>query len=157
MRIVVFSDSHNDYFTLRDIVLSQPSAEVFLHLGDGDREFEYLKANFPFRIMRGVRGNCDWGSVGEISDTAIFASKKIFFTHGHAYGVKSGFEKLKREAVKAGADIALFGHTHVAMTEYDNGIYYMNPGSVVSPQHGPPSYGVIDVTEAGIVTFIVKL
>lgn len=157
MRIVVFSDSHNNYFALRDIVLSQPDAEIFLHLGDGDKEFNYLATNFSFKVMRGVRGNCDWGSIGKLSDTIMAGGKKIFFTHGHAYGVKSGLDNFKQEARGVGADIAVFGHTHVAMTEYEDGIYYMNPGSVTIPQHGPASYGVIDITPAGIVTFIVSL
>lgn len=157
MRIVVFSDSHNNYFALQNIVLNQPAAELFLHLGDGEKEFDYLCANFPFKNMLGVRGNCDWSSLGKIRDVVTIADKKIFFTHGHSYGVKAGLDNLKREARNMGADIALFGHTHVAMTEYEDGIYYMNPGSVALPQQGSPSYGVIDITGAGIVTFIVNI
>lgn len=157
MRIVVFSDSHNNYFALKNIVSAQRTAEMFLHLGDGEKEFDYLCTNFPFKVMRGVRGNCDWGSMGKTNDVVTVGGKKIFFTHGHTQGVKSGLDDFKREAREIGADIALFGHTHVAMTAYEDGIYYMNPGSIAAPQQGPPSYGVIDITDAGIVTFIVSL
>ncbi len=157
MRIVVFSDSHNNYFALREVVQKQINAEVFIHLGDGEKEFEYLRTNYPFKIMRGVCGNCDWNSFSKESDILTIAEKKIFFTHGHRYGVKSGYDLLKQEARNLGANIALFGHTHEAMTEYDDGIYYMNPGSVTSPKYGAPSYGVIDITDAGIVTFIANL
>lgn len=157
MRIVVFSDSHNNYFALREVVLSRPETEVFLHLGDGDKEFDYLKTNFPFKVMRGVRGNCDWGSMGKTGDVMILAGKKIFLTHGHTFGVKSGLDALKAEAVGIDADIVAFGHTHVAMTAYEDGIYYINPGSIAMPQQGLPTYGVIDITEAGIATFIVEL
>lgn len=157
MRIVVFSDSHNNYFALQNIVLGQPTAEVFLHLGDGEKEFDYLCTNFPFKRMIGVRGNCDWNSMGKTKDIVTLEGKKIFFAHGHSHGVKSGLDDFKREARGICADIALFGHTHVAMTEYEDGIYYMNPGSIVLPQQGPPSYGVIDITGAGIVTSIVNI
>ena len=157
MRIVVFSDSHNNYFLLRDIVLAQPEAEVFLHLGDGCKEFDYLAANFPLRVMKGLCGNCDWGSAGHTEAVTELGGKRIFYTHGHSYGVKSGLERLKEAARGAKADIALFGHTHVAMTFYEDGICYMNPGSLERPQRGNPSYGVVDITKAGIVTFIVEI
>lgn len=157
MRIVVFSDSHNNYFALKAVVSKEPSAEVFLHLGDGEKEFEYLQANYPDKLMRGVRGNCDWGSAGKAFDTITCETKKIFFTHGHLYGVKAHLDDFKNEVQTAAAHIGLFGHTHLAYTEYENGIYYMNPGSVASPKYDKPSYGVIDITPAGIVTNIVYL
>lgn len=153
MRIVVFSDSHKNYFALQRIVLSQPTAELFLHLGDGEQEFTQLMERFPDRLMRGVAGNCDWGSLGNLSNTITCEGKKIFFTHGHMLGVKAGLGAFLQTAREAHADIALYGHTHVAHTGYIDGIYVMNPGSVSSG--GKPSYGFIDITSAGIVTNIV--
>ena len=44
--------------------------------------------------------------------------------------------------VEAGADILLFGHTHMPLTLYEDGLYIMNPGSC----HGYyASYGIIDI------------
>lgn len=153
MRIVVFSDSHKNYFALQRIVLSQPTAELFLHLGDGEQEFEQLMARFPDRLMRGVAGNCDWASIGKRSDTITCEGKKIFLAHGHLLGVKAGLDSFLQAARKAGADIALYGHTHIAHTEYIDGMYVMNPGSVSGAK---PSYGFIDITSGGIVTNIVS-
>ena len=49
----------------------------------------------------------------------------------------------------------LFGHTHCALNEYDEGLYIMNPGSCNG--YGA-SYGYIDITEKGdIVTNIVRI
>lgn len=157
MRIVVFSDSHNNFFALKEVMRIQSNAEAFIHLGDGKKEFDYLCTNYPFKIMRSVAGNCDWSMNGVTSDDMTISGKKIFFTHGHAFGVKSGLDRLKRHAREIGADIVLFGHTHEAETFYEDGIYYMNPGSVAQPRGGEPSYGVIDITEAGVVTSIVIL
>ena len=51
------------------------------------------------------------------------------------------------------ADIALYGHTHQAEIEYRDGLYLMNPGSL----HGSyGTYGIIDITPAGLVPNIVK-
>lgn len=155
MRIVVFSDSHRDYFPLQRIVLAQPTAEVFLHLGDGEEEFEQLRRQFPTKLMRGVAGNCDWGSIGRKFDFITCEGKRIFFTHGHLYGVKTGLSSLLQAARGMQADIALYGHTHIHHTGYVDGMYILNPGSVSSPRDGHPSYGVIDITPAGIVTNII--
>lgn len=157
MRIVVFSDSHNDFFSLKEVMRVQSNAEAFIHLGDGRKEFDYLCTNYPYKIMRCVTGNCDWSMAGDASDTITLAGKKIFFTHGHTFGVKSGLERLMRYAREIEADIVLFGHTHAAVEFYDDGIYYMNPGSVSSQGYGKASYGVVDITEAGVVTSIVFL
>ena len=157
LRIVVFSDSHNNFFVLKNIVIKQATADLFLHLGDGEREFQNLCEMFPEKFMRGVRGNCDWCSTGKLSDLVSIAGKRVFFTHGHAYGVKSGLGDLARGAESQNADIVLYGHTHIAVCEYRDGVHYMNPGSVTSPQLGSASYGVVDITGAGIVTNIVNL
>ena len=44
---------------------------------------------------------------------AIVAGVLFFYTHGHHYGVKRGSERLAQCAGDRGADVALFGHTHV--------------------------------------------
>ena len=41
---------------------------------------------------------------------------------------------------------------------YENGIYVMNPGSASCPRDGnPPSYGILDVSSAGVMTNVVFL
>ena len=53
------------------------------------------------------------------------------------------------------ADILLFGHTHNAMTYYEDGLYVMNPGSCSGYM---ASYGYIDITDKGeIVTNTVAI
>ena len=61
-------------------------------------------------------------------------------THGHAYGVKRGLLSMELAAREAGADAAVFGHTHTAYCENSNGIWLMNPGACGG---GRSSYGVI--------------
>ncbi len=52
------------------------------------------------------------------------------------------------------AYVLLFGHTHNAVTEYEDGLYIMNPGSL-SGSTG--TYGTLDIVPAGIVTNIVHI
>lgn len=152
MRILVVSDTHRDRYALRRAILAQPTAEAVIHLGDGADEAEEMKLNFPEKMFLLVRGNCDWGSTLPPEGVAEFAGKRIFYTHGYTYNVKYGTYEAVSAARAKKADVLLFGHTHNAVTEYENGLYIMNPGSL-SGSTG--TYGTLDITPAGIVTNIV--
>ena len=158
MRIIVFSDSHGNYSALRDVVEKhRDEADFFIHLGDGEREFERIAQEYPALELRGVRGNCDWASTGKLTDALRVSGRKVFFTHGHIFHVKAELDSLKQTARGLGATIALFGHTHIAFTEYDDGLYLLNPGSISAQGLGRASYGIIDITPAGIITNIVRV
>lgn len=154
MRILVVSDTHRDAYSLREALLRQKSAEVVIHLGDGEAETEEMKYQFPEKMFLQVRGNCDWGSrlptVGEIT----LEGKRIFYTHGYIYNVKYGLYEVTAAARIRKANILLFGHTHHAMANYEDGLYIMNPGTL-SGTGG--TYGIIDITKAGIVTNILRI
>lgn len=154
MRILVISDSHGDYRAVRDAALSQMRAEVIIHCGDGESEAESLRRDFPDKAVYCVKGNCDWGSRLPVQGELCIEGKKIIYTHGHAYSVKSGYAMIKQEARQRGADILLFGHTHTPLNEYEDGLYIMNPGSIRSWN---ASYGIIDITDKGIMTNIVHI
>jgi len=155
LRIVCFSDSHGNALVLPKIVLSQTNADAFVFLGDGEREFDELRERFPDKIMRAVRGNCDWGSEKPLVDMLVINRKRIFFAHGHSFNIKMGTADFVKEAKYNKADIALFGHTHIAMIDYTENLHIMNPGSPAQPRQGNASYGFIDITDAGIFSRIV--
>lgn len=154
MRILVMSDSHGDYGRVRQAALAQQKAEIIIHCGDGEREIGNLKLDFQDKAIYGVRGNCDWGSAMPIEDFINVEGRKIMFTHGYSYYVKSGYGAVKQAARDNHADIVLFGHTHIPLDEYEDGLYVMNPGSIGG--YGA-TYGVIEITPKGIMTNIVKM
>lgn len=154
MRILVVSDTHGSESNLRQAILAQPSAEAVIHLGDGDEEMERESRNFPEKTFLSVKGNCDLGSsqpkMGEFCADGV----KIFFTHGDLYGVKMGLYSIISAARERKADVLLFGHTHMPMSDYEDGLYIVNPGSL----HGyHATYSTLDITPQGIVPNIVKL
>ncbi len=155
MRILVVSDTHGDLFSLQKAVRAQPSAEIIVHCGDGDEQVQYLKNNFKDKMIVGVRGNCDWCSALPSKEILSVCGKKIFITHGHLYNAKLGLYTIMCAAREEKADILLFGHTHQAMTYYEDGLHMLNPGSC----HGyGASYGFIDITDKGdIVTNTVAI
>lgn len=154
MRILVVSDTHGNDSSLRRAILAQPKAEVVIHLGDGEEELLRAKRSFPEKMFLAVRGNCDFGSDLPLTGEFTAQGVKIFYTHGHYYGVKSGLYTFACAARERGAQVALYGHTHNALEDYDDGLYLLNPGSLNSWE---ATYGTVDITPQGIVTNIVKL
>ncbi len=155
MRILVVSDTHGDLNRLISAVNAQPKAEVIVHCGDGDEQVQYLKENYRDKMIVGVRGNCDWSSFLPAVETLRICGKTIFVTHGHLYNAKTGLYQIVSAAREQKADILLFGHTHIPLSSYDDGLYILNPGSC----HGYfASYGYIDITPQGeIVTNTVRI
>ena len=155
MRILVVSDTHGDLRTLMKAVNAQPSAEIIVHCGDGDEQVQYLKDTIKDKMIVGVRGNCDWCSSLPSKEILSVCGKRIFITHGHLYNAKVGMYNIMCSAREEKADILLFGHTHNAMTYYEDGLYVMNPGSCSGYM---ASYGYIDITDKGeIVTNTVAI
>jgi putative phosphoesterase len=155
MRILVVSDTLGDLRTLLQIVKSQPTAEIIIHCGDGNEEAQYIKDSYRDKMVVAVKGNCDWMCDAPSKEIIKVLGKKIFITHGHLYNAKFGLYNMVCAAREEEADVLLFGHTHNAMTEYDDGLYMMNPGTCRG--YGA-SYGYIDITEKGeIFTNIVPI
>lgn len=159
MKIIVFSDSHGYSINLDKVIKMHQDANMFIHLGDGEIEFQNLVTMYPHLKMYHVAGNCDYNSLhpNELILNADF-NIKIFATHGHRYYVKYSLEAIKSSAIENGCQIALFGHTHERFNSYEDGLYIMNPGSISCPRDtNKPSYGIIDISKAGIITNIVDV
>ena len=149
MKILVFSDSHGETRSMLDAV-SAENPGLILHLGDHERDCLPVRQCYPSIPCRAVRGNCDRRS-GELDDDEfVIAGKRIFMTHGHLYGVKTGLYLLKDAGLLRQADIILFGHTHRPYSEVTGGVYIINPGSV-----GRKTYAVLQI-EHGTVEYEIK-
>lgn len=158
MKIVVMSDSHGNYSAVEKIMKKAPDGDLYIHLGDGEREFSRLVESYPDKKFRYVRGNCDYSY--EHEKTAVFTMNgiKTIATHGHEFSVKYSVDRLRYLALENDAKIVLFGHTHCRFECYEDGIYFLNPGSCALPRDmKPASFGVIDISPAGIVTNIVEV
>lgn len=153
MRIVVTSDSHKRQGNLLDIFEKHLSnTDLFINLGDGEDDIDNVLMLYPDIKLERVAGNCDFYSNLPLSKTINVCGKKIFFTHGHLFGVKHGYDVIAEHAKQTGADICLFGHTHIPYTQYIDNIYFMNPGAVCDG-----IYGIIDITDNGTITYNAKI
>lgn len=158
MRIVVISDSHKRKGVIDKILSSQKEAKHIFFLGDNVADIEDFEFLYPDKKFYAVCGNCDFASTVQSVGLEVLSGKRIFYTHGHNYNVKYGLSKLIETAKANNYDIVLYGHTHVAKTLYEDGIYIVNPGSCSQPRDSSkPSYAIIDIEDNGIMPSIVYL
>ena len=153
MRVLVIADVHGRMGAFRQALEAQPTARTVLFLGDGLRQVEDAAEDYPDRTFYTVPGNCDFSPGSAPVRQEILGGKKFYFTHGHIHDVKYSLYRIDLAARQAGADIALFGHTHQPYEEYADGLYLFNPGSL---GYGG-TYGYVDIAGGGIRTAVVSL
>lgn len=154
MRLLLVSDTHGDVAALRRALQCQPSAEVVIHLGDGEGDMAQVALDFPEKMVLQVRGNCDFGSQHPLADCFVVEGVRLFYTHGHGYQVNQGLHSLKEAAREKHANAVLYGHTHCPDVTYEEGLYVINPGSL----HGyGATYATLDLTERGMVPNLIVL
>ena len=141
MKVCVCSDSHGRTEHLIQ-VLQQERPELCFFLGDGARDLEAAQAQFPGLIFYAVRGNCDLRSRLPQELVCAVGGVTIFATHGHRYDVKHdhNLRTLRRGALDADADVVLFGHTHLPVLTWSEGVLFLNPGSIGGIRR---SYGML--------------
>ncbi|MCL2082375.1 MAG: metallophosphoesterase [Oscillospiraceae bacterium] len=160
MIITVFSDSHGFTDTMTSVLQRNPpeASGVFIHLGDFSRDAAVLR---PFGEVFSVRGNSDeYASHDRTIPSRLlteYEGVKILACHGHMHGVKAGLERLFSEGKEKGADVILFGHTHVPFCEVHDGVLLANPGSIACPIPGQHmSYGVLEIKDK-TPSFFIKI
>ncbi len=147
-RILVVSDSHGNTTYLQQAI-KKVQPDMMIHCGDAEGQESYISGLFsgPTHF---VRGNCDHYSEKDEKLCLTVGNHKVMITHGHHYGVGFGLERLEYAAEEMGADVVLYGHTHVpVLIKESDGMVVMNPGSISLPrgEKPRPSYGVIMVDE----------
>ncbi|MGN1195042.1 MAG: YfcE family phosphodiesterase [Acutalibacteraceae bacterium] len=130
MDILVVSDSHGIVNNLTRIIEREKECKTVFFLGDGARDIEYCKSRFPDRRFICVKGNNDWGSENEDEAYKYIEGNTIVAVHGHLFGVRYGLYELVSKAESVRANVALYGHTHVAGVDCISGISLINPGAV---------------------------
>ncbi len=115
MKIIVISDTHGRSDRVQRVLSLHKEYDAVLFSGDGLCDVQDIAGCVA------VRGNCDLSfafldTQGE--QLLTFDGVRIFMTHGHDYSVKSGTDRLLCHASALGADLVIFGHTHVPCERY---------------------------------------
>jgi hypothetical protein len=146
MKVCVFSDSHGYAGNMIDAIkLEDPDLCFFL--GDGERDIVKVGERFPDLPIYAVRGNCDFRSNLSRSLCCAVGGVTLFATHGHLSDVKyeDKLDTLTEQALRAGASVALFGHTHRQHLSENQGVTLVNPGPAGRGYY--PGYAVLTIED----------
>ncbi len=116
MKILLVSDSHNDYQALDDLANKYPNMDLYLHAGDSEQD------EFSIKPFISVRGNCD--HYYDFPNYLVIPSP-----YGNIYVQHTPYIS-KSVINEHNAKIVIHGHTHVRRNERINGILYINPGAI---------------------------
>lgn len=167
-RILVVSDIHGNTPVFEAILKEFGSkSDALAFCGDGMPSIcdvlqkaridsEFAKKIPP--VWAFVQGNGDWDSYAFSPEPEIglivpkqmtFKAGNVcfFMTHGHRFDVYYTTEPIEEAAAMHGANIAIYGHTHISNAkESKRGILLLNPGSCSMPRLNlPPTFAVISV------------
>lgn len=150
MKILVFSDSHGKGERMREII-EKSDADTVLFLGDGIDQFYRITEGCD-KMTVAVKGNCDLFDGTPEERFISLDGVNILMLHGHTRGAKGGTGALEGLGVRLGADVILYGHTHIPDNRYVNGAdkpyYVFNPGSIGSYS---PTFGYIETVNGKAV------
>jgi hypothetical protein len=141
-KLLVFSDTHGSITALKNVLnwakdRTPPNDKICAaaFLGDGIDDLQpAADATGFFCEWKIVCGNNDYGHSLPGSAVFDFANHRFFLCHGHRHSFFSSYHTLVAAARNAGADIVLFGHSHVPFNKKVEDIYLINPGSVGRPR-----------------------
>ncbi len=155
MKVLIVSDSHGRNTYLEQAIEKTAPFDMLIHLGDleGSQHFLEEKVSCPIEM---IAGNNDFFVDLEREKIIKIGRYCVLLTHGHRYQVYYGTEIIKDWARQNGADIVMFGHTHMPLIDQkDNDVIALNPGSISLPrQEGHrPSYMILDLNKNGQVHF----
>ncbi|MDR0248794.1 MAG: YfcE family phosphodiesterase [Oscillospiraceae bacterium] len=145
LKLLVLSDSHNR-INLMSRAAEREKPDAVAHLGDHIADAHRLKAVMPDTAFYMVSGNCDFAPGKTAELTVTLDGVTIYMTHGHIHGVKSSLDGLISCARKNGADLALYGHTHIPLLQSAGKLRVMCPGQM--ERHGAnqsATYGVVTI------------
>ena len=152
-RLLILSDSHNSREAIERILKAEAATiDALIFLGDGLRDLELALTRYPKLRAYAVAGNCDYGALEPLDGLVAFDQCVIFYTHGHMYGVKYDLDTLTDAASARGAEIALFGHTHIPLAEQRGKVFLFNPGSCGRSYTGPNTYGILTLDNGKVVS-----
>lgn len=155
-KILIVSDTHGDIETLDKVIQKEKEGLTYLlHLGDHHFDLEDIESSLDNVNVLKVKGNCDFVRETEEIEFTI-NGKKIFMAHGHFYGVKDSYSSIFYRGYELGADIVLFGHTHIKYNQNMNGVHLFNPGTLCFRRFGKRTYGLLTIDDNGEYSLIHK-
>jgi putative phosphoesterase len=129
MKLAILSDTHGNYPLAVKALELPVRLDYIIHLGDTADDAEIIEMTIGRELIK-LSGNCDMAKKYPEIITTTIANRKFLITHGDLFSVKNGLDPLRRRALEDGADVVLYGHTHIPGILNVNGKLFINPGSL---------------------------
>jgi putative phosphoesterase len=155
MRVVVLADTHapRRWRGCPSAVAEHlDGAGLILHAGDVcvPSVLDELAAYAPVKVVRGNNDGPDvaaWGA----PETLEFELAGLPVAMIHDSGQKTG-RTARMHRRFPGADLVVFGHSHIPMDETGDGVRIFNPGSPTDRRRQPyGTIGLLDIEDAQII------
>ena len=154
MKIAFIGDTHHNERAIEVVTkyINSLEIDIVIHLGDCVEDIKLIEKSFKGKI-HAVAGNCDFSNIYPKENIININGVKIFFTHGDLYNVKNTMNSIAIKAESIGADVVLFGHTHIPLREEYRNIVFMNPGSIPKPSPWAEGkyIGFIEISNEGVI------
>lgn len=149
-KVLILSDSHGNRSLLQRVFEAEKPDKIFF-LGDHINDIYSLENALDVDIYA-VKGNVDYGVQGVEDLVLSLNGYKILLTHGHKYRIKYDYFPLYLKAREYDVNFVFFGHTHAYTDFEENGIRFLNPGSIAKPRdHAKGSYLIMVLKEKDII------
>lgn len=143
-RVLITADTHRHTENIIRLMENVPF-DMLIHLGDCLSDARELEKAFPKTEVYAVPGNNDWSASPKERTVSLFG-KTFYLCHGHTLSVGTDLLRLEYRAKELSADVAFFGHTHVAADEKGK-VRLFNPGSPSWPRDARASCGIMEIDE----------
>lgn len=160
MRVGLLGDTHGELRAAQLLIRRMGSVQALLHTGDYYDDAMQMSRwpELQGVLVRAVLGNGDYALDGPRQALVELEGRRVWLVHGHRFGVKQGLGSLVEEARRQGAEVVVFGHTHVSLVREQSGILLVNPGSPRFPRgQALGSAAVLEISPEGIVAEILEL
>jgi len=145
-RVGIISDTHGAL--LAGVFRAFKGLDCILHAGDiGGHEI--LRSLGNLAPVTAVRGNTDidpWAESLPLRETVQIEDALIYLVHRP--------QDIDIDPVAANVNVIIYGHTHQAAAETENGVLFMNPGSTRSR---PCSIGILTIDGANVTPTILPV
>lgn len=147
MKALVISDNHGDVKILQTVKDEfGDQVDVMVHCGDS----ELPSDSSAMAHFKAVKGNNDWGQSypGQLNFTLM--GTNFLVVHGDHDQVNYSLTPLMLKSQSLGAQVACYGHTHQLAVSMEDGILFINPGSISLPRGEYARLGgtfaIVDIT-----------
>jgi len=128
--IGLISDTHG--LLRKEVIEILNNCELIIHTGDIGK-FEVIESLKKISHVEYIMGNCDKGK-------NIAKEDKIIDVYNNRIYLIHDISKIKVDLKKENIDIVVYGHSHKHNIYEEDGILYINPGSVGPKRFKLPTY-----------------